>query len=246
MSRVITLADFRPSPRADEKPWMEARIEEADELEPASPPAEEPFEVVWTEVATLALAPVDDDAAKPRLRDLTVDGIEGEWLRVIFLDEDGNEDAPSGPFAVDGPDFRPLVKDVAGILNARTRESAPEGDLTTITGNLAETFTNTTTPSRAKVLELIDVAAAEVAGDVALVMPPQLVGLARRVTALRAAAEIERSFIPEQSEENASIYQTLRLTFEDERARLQRSVQWFSLARRLERKQIEEADNGSG
>lgn len=239
MSRVVTLADLRPSKRADEKPWIEARIDEADELEDDGEPLgeeEDPFEVEWTELQTIALDELDEDPLKPRLRTLTVDGISGNWLRVVFLDEDGNADQASPYLAVEGPQYRPLVKDVAGILWPRTRVG---GSSLTPSGTVVGTFNQNTSPTREQAIGLIETALDEVAGDVGVSMPGDLVRLARRVTCLRTASEIERTYLPEASEARSSSYQTLRMTYEDEAKKLRTSVQWAVLAARLERRELE-------
>jgi hypothetical protein len=64
------------------------------------------------------------------------------------------------------------------------------------------------------------------------VVPGFLLERARRIAALRVATEIERSFIPEQSEGKGAIYQTLRMTYEEEVEKLQTTMQWWALSQR--------------
>jgi len=207
--RVITLADFRPSARADSEPWTEARIEEAD-----GPP--EP--AVWTELETVALE-ADENPAQPGLRSFTVTS-EKEWLRITFLDKAGGEDDPSPPIFAAGPPFRPTLAQVSAILRARTYDTNSE--------EVGE-FNADTRPTDTEVeQDLIPQACQDVELSVGRV-PGELLEVARGVAAVRSAAEIERSYLPEQSELGAAIYQTLRFTFDEELDALCRSMQWWFL-----------------
>ena len=221
MPRVVILADFRPSPRADELPWTEARIEETDD------PAGE-----WEGLKTVELDPVDEDPLKPIERTFTVAPTK-EWLRVVFLDAEGGEDDPSPVAATSGVQFRPTVAQVSAVLRARTYMDAEDG---LVGGALAGEFNSDTTPT-AEDLEgsLADgKVIAEVCVDVAREVgrvPGFLLDDARRLAALGAAKEIERSYLPEQVEPDASIYQTLRLTYEEKTEDLRRRLQWWVLVR---------------
>jgi hypothetical protein len=226
MPRVVELADFRPSPRHDGQEWTSVRIEETDD----------PVGGEWTEVETVALDPLDEDPKKPGLRSFTTAVGEKDWYRLVFLAGDG-ESEPS-PFAAwKAPQFRPVVDEVGAILRARTYANASEegkgGDLAG--GELVGNFSDETSPTKDQVEELIPQAAVDVTLEVGTV-PGELFAEARRVAALRAATEIERSYIPEQADETKTIYQTLRLTFEEELKRLAKTLQWWVLARRLEEK----------
>ncbi len=219
MARAITLADFRPSPRADGEPWTEARIEEADE-----------FDGSWSEAKSVELDPVDEDPTAPALRSFTV-ASDKEWLRIVFLDGEGSEDEPSAPVATSGHPFRPTVTHVAAVLRARTYTDAEDG---LVGGEMAGEFNSDTTPT-AEQLEndLIPQSCTDLIRGVGGV-PGVRIDDARRVTALGVAAEIERSYLPEQAEPDASTFQTLRKTHAEESQRLRQALQWWALTRRME------------
>jgi hypothetical protein len=125
---------------------------------------------------------------------------------------------------------------VAAILRARTYadNGTPDPFEEAAAGEELGVFNQHTRPTGDQVEELIDLAVADVSMRVGESMPTSLEGSAQRVAALRAAGEIERSYIPEQSEDGQSIYQTLRLTYEEEVQKLAQTMQWFVLAGRLE------------
>jgi hypothetical protein len=79
MTVVVSLEDYRPSPRYDGEPWTDARIEEA--AASTGP---------WTTLETIALAPVDADPMNPAYRDFTTQlgTADGLWYRIVFLDAD--------------------------------------------------------------------------------------------------------------------------------------------------------------
>lgn len=150
------------------------------------------------------------------------DGVEAvEEFKVT-----GTPDAPA--------DWRPTVAQVGAILRARTYTDGDVGELEG--GSEVGTFTNATRPTGAQVEELIDLAVADITGRVAAEFPDYLMASAQRVTALRAAAEVERSYIPEQADGTQTIYQTLRMTFDEEVKQLQTNMQWEVLADRLEQR----------
>lgn len=208
--KLITLADFRPSPRADEIAWTEARIEEAE-----GPPEE----AVFTELKTVALDSLDENPARPALRSFTV-STDKEWLRIVFLDAAKNEDEPSPLAAVEGPQFRPTVAQVSAILRARTYDENSDE---------AGEFNGETRPTDTEVeRDLIPKACQDVALSVGRV-PGELLDMARGVAGVSTAAEIERSYLPEQNELGAAVYQTLRFSFDEEIDKLCREMQWWYL-----------------
>jgi len=220
MTRVLGLADFRPSKRFDGQVWTSARVEQADD-----PHGD------WETVTTVDLDPVDEDAAKPSLRSISA-SVSKAWARLVFTQEE-EEDAPCPFVFVEGPSFLPTVAEVSSILRARTysgKETDPEDPMAVLAGGvqLGE-FTENTTPTAKEVQDtLIPNSANDVLlelGDV----PGELVGETRRVAALRAAAECERSYIPEQADETRTLYQTLRLTYQDEVTKLASNLQWWLL-----------------
>lgn len=219
MARAVTLAEFRPAARADGEPWTKARIDGADE-----------FTGPWEESETVDLEPVDEDPSEPAQRSFTV-STEKEWLRIVFVDGDDNESEPSAVVATTGHPFKPTVAHVSAILRARTYTDADES---VAGGELSGEFSADTTPSAEQIeSELIPNSATDLIRGVGGV-PGVRIEDARRVTALGVAAEIERSFVPEQAEPDASIFQTLRMTHAEESQRLRQALQWRALTRRLE------------
>jgi hypothetical protein len=85
---VVSLEDYRPSPRYDGEPWTDARIEEA----PASTGP-------WTTLETVALTPVDADPENPAYRNFTTQlgTAEEQWYRIVFLDADASTGLPTFP-----------------------------------------------------------------------------------------------------------------------------------------------------
>lgn len=218
--RTVTLADFRPSRRADGTAWTQARLEVADSAEPKE----------WEAAETVDLEPVDEDPTSPALRSFTLQ-TDKAWARIVFLDAKGNEDMPSALIALTGSPFQPTVKQVSAILRARTyaEGSDPEG-LTG--GDLVGEFNAETRPSAEEVEQtLIPQACLDVARETGAV-PGELLEDARRVAAIGAAREIERSYIPEQADETHTIFQTLRLTFDSELEALTRNLWLWTLANR--------------
>jgi hypothetical protein len=113
MTVVVTLEDYRPSPRYDGEPWTDARIEEG--------PA---YIGPWTTLETIALSPVDADPTNPAYRNFTTDlGTADElWYRIVFLDADASTGLPTIPvqnIEDDMPAFAP-IGELYPILNIRT------------------------------------------------------------------------------------------------------------------------------
>jgi hypothetical protein len=158
---------------------------------------------------------------------------EAGWVYVV-ADDEGVEAIEEFRITAtpDAPtDWRPTVAQVAAILRARTyAEGSDEVDA----GEEVGTFDNTTRPTSDQVEELIDLAVADVSMRVGVDIPEALRASAQRVAALRAASEIERSYLPEQTDSGQSIYQTLRLTYDEEVEKLAQTMQWWVLAHRLE------------
>jgi len=216
---VISLVDFQPPERVDGKPWTAARIEGTPTPESG-----------WAEVETVELDPVDEDPSDPALRSFTLSSAE-DWLRIVFLDEDGAESSPSAIAATSGPQFRPTLSQVSAVLRARTYTGSGDDDPMSVLagGELAGEFNTETRPTAEQVEDdLIPQACVDLARAVGKV-PGVLLDDARRVAALGAAKEIERSYIPEQTDPDTSIYQTLRLTYEEKSEDLRRHLQWWAL-----------------
>jgi hypothetical protein len=218
MARVVQMADFRPSPRHDGQPWTQVRFEESDE------PSKE-----WTEVKTIDLDPVDEDATEPQLRSIT--GVSDKpWVRLVFTHEE-EEDEPCTYISSSFPPFLPRAEDISTILRARTYSAAkpdPEAPMAVLAGGvqLGE-FSDSTRPTLEEVeTKIIPNSARDVALQLGRV-PGELMEETRRVAALRAATEAERSYVPEQSDESKTIYQTLRLTYQEEVNKLSSTITWW-------------------
>lgn len=114
---VVTLENFQPTPRYDDTPWTEAKIQEA-----ATATA---LNADWTTIDTIALDPVDVDPEHPASRDFTTENASdtaGLWYRVIFLDGDGDELLPTVPVqnvAADTTAYA-TVDELARVLKLRT------------------------------------------------------------------------------------------------------------------------------
>jgi hypothetical protein len=88
---VISIANYRPSPRYDSNPWVNARIDGTTALDAA-----------WAPIQTYTLDPVDDDPTDPQERSFTMENVDSDvaYLRVAFLDgQDGEEDTDPIPVA---------------------------------------------------------------------------------------------------------------------------------------------------
>ena len=118
MTVVVTLEDYRPSPRYDGEPWTDARIEEA--AASTGP---------WATLETQALTPVDSDPENPAYRNFTTDlGTAAEqWYRIVFLDADASTGLPTVPVqnVEDDRAVYASVSELAALLkvNATTRHN---------------------------------------------------------------------------------------------------------------------------
>lgn len=95
----LNLFGYTPPERfgVDDEPWTRARIEEAS-TETGS----------YTEVETVDLDPVDDDPSDPLTRNLsTNDATIGNWYRVVWVDDDAVESAPTLPVQLVDPSTIP-------------------------------------------------------------------------------------------------------------------------------------------
>jgi len=110
MTVVVTLEDYRPSPRYDGEPWTQVQIYEA----PASTGP-------WVLLETQALSPVDADPMNPAYRNFTTDlgTADEQWYQLIFLDADSSTGQPTYPIQ-NVPEDRPVyasVAELAVVLN---------------------------------------------------------------------------------------------------------------------------------
>lgn len=109
MTVVVSLEDFRPSPRYDALPWTQARIEEGTAS--VGP---------WVTLETQNLSPVDADPANPAYRNFTtaLGTATGLWYRIVFLDAGANTGLPTFPIQ-NVADDRPVyasASELAGLL----------------------------------------------------------------------------------------------------------------------------------
>ncbi len=119
MTVVVSLEDFRPSPRYDSLPWTDVWIQEGTAA--VGP---------WTTLETQALSPVDSDPANPAYRNFTtaLGTAEEQWYRVVFLDASLANGLPTFPIQ-NVEDDRPVyasVSELAALLrvNANQRHNA--------------------------------------------------------------------------------------------------------------------------
>lgn len=125
--------------------------------------------------------------------------------------------------------WAPSVADVAALLRTRTKggESGMQ-ELGAFTDD--DSGSEGTRPTASQVEELIHQAVADVSMRVADGMPEEFADQARGVAAMRAANLVELSYFPEQTGANQTVYQSLRLTYEEAVAKLATGVQWWALA----------------
>lgn len=85
MTFVASFKNVTPSPRYDDEPWTQVRIEEA--LATEGP---------WTPVEVQALTELDTDPEEPQARNITTTEatLEAGFFRLTFLDAGGAADAP--------------------------------------------------------------------------------------------------------------------------------------------------------
>ena len=119
MTVVVTLEDFRPSPRYDGEPWTDAQIYEG--LTSTG---------VFTLLETIPILPVDSDPENPAYRNFTTDlGTADElWYQIVFVDADMSTGQPTTPIQ-NVADDRPVyasVSELAQLLrvNATQRHNA--------------------------------------------------------------------------------------------------------------------------
>jgi len=115
MAIVVSLEDYRPSPRYDALPWTQARIEEGTAS--VGP---------WTALETQNLLPVDADPANPVYRNFTTQlgTALSLWYRIVFLDATGDTGLPTFPVQ-NVADDRPVyasATDLALLLRVQVNQ----------------------------------------------------------------------------------------------------------------------------
>lgn len=195
---VVSFSDFTPPRRYDNLPWTNVLIEEA--AASTGP---------WTAIATQAIAPLDADPSEPRPRNFTTEAatLEQGWYRVVFIDANGDRSLPSDAIQhlpSVASDVRPTMGDVALLLRART----------VVNGNELGVFTTDTRPTASDVEVLIDRATEEVVSRLA-VIPENRISQVRWIITLLAAALIELSYTPEQTNDTGSAYSALMARYDE-------------------------------
>ena len=103
---LISLTDYRPMPRYDNKSWSGARIEGAVAEEGP-----------WNAIDTIGFPEPDPNPAEPMERNFTVRLTDEDitWLRVVFVDEDGEQDVTNPVPTV------PVIAELATIRDVALR-----------------------------------------------------------------------------------------------------------------------------
>jgi hypothetical protein len=117
----------------------------------------------------------------------------------------------------------PSTAEVAALLHARTKDVA---------GAVLGDFTELTNPTGTQVVQLIAQAAADVALRVGTSVPADYEPQVRATVAKRAANLVELAYFPEQTGDDRTVYQSLRLTYEEAVEQLNVALQWNMLASR--------------
>ena len=115
MTVVVTLEDFRPSPRYDGEPWTDAQIYEGTASDG-----------LFTLLETIPILPVDSDPENPAYRNFTTDlGTADElWYQIVFVDADMSTGQPTTPIQ-NVADDRPVyasVSELAQLLRVNSTQ----------------------------------------------------------------------------------------------------------------------------
>ena len=132
MTVVVSLENYRPSPRYDGEPWTDAQIWEA-------PDSTGP----WVLLETIAFDSVDSDPENPAYRSFTTDlgTADEQWYQIIFLDADSSTGQPTYPVQnVADVNVYATAGELARVLKMRTpseeQESALERVLAAAAGEI--------------------------------------------------------------------------------------------------------------
>lgn len=120
---VVSLVGYRPSPRYDDLPWTDVRIEEAEE---GTGP--------WTGIETIPLDPLDADPEQPAFRNFTTAAatLQSGWYRAVFLDAALNEDT-TDPVQYPAPGYGyPTTTELAGASSLDALTSLPLDEQATL------------------------------------------------------------------------------------------------------------------
>ena len=115
MTVVVSLQDYRPSPRYDGEPWTDAQIYEGTASDG-----------VFTLLETIPILPVDSDPENPAYRNFTTDlGTADElWYQIVFVDADMSTGQPTTPIQ-NVADDRPVyasVSELAQLLRVNSTQ----------------------------------------------------------------------------------------------------------------------------
>lgn len=102
-------------------------------------------------------------------------------------------------------DYTPTADEVAAVIRARTKDS---------NGNETGEFSSATRPTEAQATAHAVSAAQEVALELGETLPTRFVDAAKRAVAILAAADIERTYWPEQAADDGSTYRQLLDAYE--------------------------------
>lgn len=152
MSYVRSFEGYTPPPRYDEAadPFTEVVVEEAQTRDGT-----------FAAIATFNLDPVDTDPADPQERSFTTDAAQFNpgYYRLVWKDAAGQESTTGVQKAPSLPSWAPSLKQVGGLVRARTKEA---GSL----GREAGTFNENTRPTGAEVEGFIATGCRRVAGSI--------------------------------------------------------------------------------
>jgi hypothetical protein len=200
MAYVITLEGIIPLPRYDDLPWTQATLEEAaDSVGP------------WIIIDAFVLDPLDDDPSNPAPRNFTTENatLEVGWYRVIFTDQNGDQQLPTEAQQNTPPQpnagFLPSVSDVADLLRARTKDNL---------GNEIGTFTEDTRPTSMDVLHMIEKASNGVTSWLDYDIPEEMYEQTRVLVTVGAAMLVELSYFPEQVGTDRTAYDELKALYD--------------------------------
>jgi hypothetical protein len=204
---LVSIEDVTPPARADKNPWTEAVIAEGEAIDGP-----------WTDLATLAISPVDANPEYPAVRSFSaVAQLSHGWYRLTFRDAVGGDYAMNA-LPLFPKVFAPTIADVALLVRARTVKKGTMEQL--------GTFTLDTRPTAVEVQGLIAKAVAAVSAIAVVTVdsPPAAILEARNLAALYAAMLLELSYFPEQTNSEQSAYDNLEALYEKGILRLEAAM----------------------
>ena len=195
MAFVVYLTGVKPGAR-DDQPWTGARVEESADIAPEEGP------VVWTDIQTFVLSPVDADPEDPQARNFTVTEAtleDGGWYRVVFTDADDNEQAV-GPYQYGSSldlESGPVLDALRDLLAFRLHTGTFTSDVNS-TG-VVPNFTADTRPTLEQATRMAGLMADAVAREFPRAAPADSESLTE-IASLRGAIRLEGALYPDQVE----------------------------------------------